>query len=114
MPISIDILREVKQTRLSTNSSFSDGFTTVAVVTPCQQSLFLTTSWSKGDVTRDDSQQQFLAQHSVAMLEQRCNYSKQCRNNVATLCCAKNRCCESSRVTSPLLLLLQEEVKNRL
>ena len=24
------------------------------------------------------------------------------RNNVATLCCAKNRCCESSRVTSPL------------
>ena len=36
------------------------------------------------------------------MLEQCCNYSKQCRNNVATLCCAKNRCCGSSRVTSPL------------
>ena len=35
------------------------------------------------------------------MLEQ-CNYSKQCRNSVATLCCAKNRRCESSRVTSPL------------
>ena len=35
------------------------------------------------------------------MLEQCCNYSKQCRNNVATLCCAKNRPCESSRVTSP-------------
>ena len=35
------------------------------------------------------------------MLEQCCNYSKQCRNNVATLCCAKNRRCESSRVTSP-------------
>ena len=29
-----------------------------------------------GDVTRDDSQRQFLAQHSVAMLEQCCNYSK--------------------------------------
>ena len=46
-----------------------------------------------------------LAQHSVAMLEQCCNHSKQCRNNVATLCCAKNRRCESSRVTSPLNLL---------
>ena len=41
------------------------------------------------DVTRDDSQRRFLAQHSVAMLEQCCNYSKQCRDNVATLCCAK-------------------------
>ena len=45
-------------------------------------------------------QRRFLAQHSVAMLEQCCNYSKHCRNNVATLCCAKNRRCESSRVTS--------------
>ena len=36
------------------------------------------------------------------MLEQCCNYSKQYRNNVATLCFAKNRRCESSRVTSPL------------
>ena len=36
------------------------------------------------------------------MLEQCCNYSKQCRNNVAKLCCVKNRRCESSRVTLPL------------
>ena len=36
------------------------------------------------------------------MLEQCCNHSKQCRNNVTTLCCAKSRCCESPRVTSPL------------
>ena len=56
---------------------------------------------SKGDVTRDDSQRQFLEQHSYAMLEQCSNYSKQCRNNVTTLCCAKNRRCESPRVTSP-------------
>ena len=55
----------------------------------------------KRDVTWDDSQRRFLAQHSVAMLEQRSNCSKQCRNNVATLCRAKNRRCESSRVTSP-------------
>ena len=55
----------------------------------------------KGDVTRDYSQRRFLAQHVVAMLEQCCNHSKQCRNNVATLCCAKNRPCESSRVISP-------------
>ena len=34
-----------------------------------------------------------LAQHSVAMMEQCCNHSKQCRAN--------NRRCESSRVTSP-------------
>ena len=103
-PTLIDKLREVKQTRLSTNSCFSDGLTTVAVVTPCHQRPLLTSSWSrrsKGDVTRDDSQQRFLAQHSVAMLEQLCNYSKQYRNNVATLFCAKNRRCESPRVTIP-------------
>ena len=34
-----------------------------------------------------------------------CNYSNQCRNNVATLCCAKNRRCESSRVTSSNITL---------
>ena len=55
----------------------------------------------KGDVTRNDLQRRFLAQHSVAMLEQCCNHSKQCRNNVATLCCAKNRRCKSSRITLP-------------
>ena len=38
------------------------------------------------------------------MLEQCCNHSKQCRNNVATLCCAKNRRCESSRLVSPFRL----------
>ena len=36
-------------------------------------------------VTREDSRRRFLAQHSVAMLEQCCNNSKQWRNNVATL-----------------------------
>ena len=54
-----------------------------------------------GDVTLDDSQRRFLVQHSVAMLEQCCSHSKQCGNNVATLCCPKNRRCESPRVTSP-------------
>ena len=48
-----------------------------------------------GDVTQDNSQRRFLARHSVKMLDQCCNYSKQCHNNVATLCCAKNRRCES-------------------
>ena len=33
-------------------------------------------------VTRDDSQRRFLAQHSIVMLEQRWNHSKQCRNAV--------------------------------
>ena len=35
-------------------------------------------------VTRDDSQRRFLVQHGIAMLEQCCDNSKQCRNNVAT------------------------------
>ena len=39
-----------------------------------------------------------LAQQTTAMLKQYCNLSKQCRNRVARLCCAKNRC-ESSCVT---------------
>ena len=56
---------------------------------------------SKGDVMRHDSQRLFLAQYSLAMLEQCCSHSKQCRNNVETLSCAKNRGCESSRVISP-------------
>ena len=55
---------------------------------------------TKGDAARNDSQRRLLAQHSVAMLERCCNHSKLCRNNVETLCCAKNRRCESSRITS--------------
>ena len=55
----------------------------------------------KGDITQDDSKRLFLAQHSVATLKQYCKHSKQCPNNVAMLCCAKNRRCESSRVKSP-------------
>ena len=43
---------------------------------------------TKGDVTRDDLHRRLLAQQSVAMLEQRCNYSQQCCN---AECCAKNR-----------------------
>ena len=51
--------------------------------------------------TRDDSQRRFLTQQSVTILVQCYDYSKQCRNNVATLCCDKNRRCESSCATSP-------------
>ena len=50
-------------------------------------------------------QRRFLAQHSIAMLGKCCSYLKQCRNNVAMLCCAKNRRCESFPVTSPLTSL---------
>ena len=56
-----------------------------------------------GDLTQDDSQRRFFAQHSVAMLEQCCNQSKQSRNNVEMMCCVKNRRCKSSRVTSHLI-----------
>lgn len=54
----------------------------------------------KGNVTWNDLQQELLAKHSVAMLEQSCNHSRQ-SGNFATLCCTKNRRCESSGVTSP-------------
>ena len=69
----------------------------VVAIVPCNITLsFLFLSQGlKGDVTRDDLQGRFLAQHSVAMLEQCCNHSKQCPNNVATMFC------ESSRATSP-------------
>ena len=40
------------------------------------------------------------------MLEQSCRHSKQCHNNVATLCRAKNRHCESSHVTLPIVIYL--------
>ena len=39
----------------------------------------------KGDATQDDLQQRFLGQHSITILGQCCNHSKQCRNNVAVL-----------------------------
>ena len=44
----------------------------------------------------------FLAQQSVATLLGHCFECLQHCSNVATLCCAKNGCCESSPVTSPL------------
>ena len=37
-----------------------------------------------GDVTQDNLQRRFLAQHRVQMLEQCCNLSKWCRNNVVS------------------------------
>ena len=49
-------------------------------------------------LTRDDSQRRFLAQNSAAVFEQCCNHTKQCRNNAATLCCAKNK--SSLRIVS--------------
>ena len=61
--------------------------------------LVLESKGLEGDVTEDDMQRRHLAQHSIAMLEQCWNHSKQCRDNITTLCCAKKRCCDSSRVT---------------
>ena len=62
---------------------------------------------SKGNVTRDDSQGRFFAQHSFGMLiKQCCNHSKQCRSasNVVMRLCAKNlRCADRHRGTSPQL-----------
>ena len=76
---------------LKTRKKFKLNLALVLVLVPTSQ----------GDATWDDSQRRFLARHGVAMLEQCCNHSKQRCNNAATLCCAKNRRCESSRVTSP-------------
>ena len=52
----------------------------------------------KGDVTRDDSQRRLLAHHSVATLLRHCFDWLQHCSNIAALCCAKNRCRESSCV----------------
>ena len=46
---------------------------------------------SKGDVTLDDSQQRFLAQHRVLALLRHCFEWVQHCSNIATLCFAKNR-----------------------
>ena len=57
----------------------------------------------QGDATRDDRQQRFLAHHSIATLLWHCFKWSQHWSNIATVCCTKNRCSESSRsVTSPL------------
>ena len=57
--------------------------------------------FTKGDITRDDSQRRFLAQHNLATLLRHCFKWLQHCCNIATPCCAKDRRCESSRVTSP-------------
>ena len=56
---------------------------------------------SKGDVTLDDSQRRFSAQHSVATLLRHCFEWLQHCSSIATMSCAKNRCCKSSHATSP-------------
>ena len=67
----------------------------------CGPSVSVSTEFDcKGDVTRDDSQRRFLAQHSVATLLRHCFEWLQHWSSIATLYCAKNRRCESSRVTS--------------
>ena len=66
---------------------------------------FSTAAGNKVDVTRDDSQRRFLAQHSVTTLLRPCFGWLQHCSRVATLCCAKNRRFKSSRVTLPLVLV---------
>ena len=67
----------------------------------CGPSVSVSTEFDcKGDVTRDDSQRRFLTQHSVATLLRHCFEWLQHWSSIATLYCAKNRRCESSRVTS--------------
>ena len=63
-------------------------------------------SWAKenffsrqGDVARDDSQRRFSTQSSVIMCWNRMLWPFE--TMLQRLCCAKNRRCESSRVTSP-------------
>ena len=69
--------------------------------TSCCFSAIIESLEFKGDVTRDDSQRRFLAQHSAAILLRHCFEWLQHCSNIATPCCTKNRRWESSRVTSP-------------
>ena len=69
--------------------------------------------YTKGDVTRDDSQRRFLAQHSVATLLRHCFEWLQLCSSIAALCCAKNRRCESSLAAKPWLTTLWEKKWNQ-
>ena len=53
---------------------------------------------AKGDVSWNDSQQRFLAQHSITALLRHCFEWLQYCSNIATLCCTKYRRCQSSSV----------------
>ena len=54
----------------------------------------------KGDGTRSDMQRRFLAQQSITTLLRYClRWSQHC-SHIANSCCAKNRRCESCRVTN--------------
>ena len=56
--------------------------------------IILITRFFKSYIKRREfSLRRIFAQHSIAMSKQCCNHFKPCRNNVAMLCCAKNRCC---------------------
>ena len=49
-----------------------------------------------------DSQRRFLVQITITILLRHCFEWLQHCSNIAALCCAQNRRCESSHVTSPL------------
>ena len=61
----------------------------------------------KGNVTRGNWQRRFLAQQRVAMLEQCCNYSKQCHNNV------KQRCVSLKNVVANRLVYCNGRIFDR-
>ena len=58
-------------------------------------------SGDKSWLLDDTKKRRLLPQHSVATLLRHCFQWLQHCSNIAALCCAKNRRCESSRVTSP-------------
>ena len=60
----------------------------------------VTETWA--DVSRDNSQRRFLAQYIVTTMFWYCFEWLQHCFNIATMCCAENRRCESSRLTSSL------------
>ena len=88
--------REARSYERGARSAIEPGPTT-----PDQKTKRTTLRKSKGDVTRDDSQRRFSAQHSVATLLRHCFEWLQHCSSIATMSCVKNRCCESSGVTSP-------------
>ena len=71
----------------------------------------VTETWA--DVSRDNSQRRFLAQYIVTTLFWYCFEWLQHCFNIATMCCAKNRCCESSRLTSSLWCGKRGKKKNK-
>ena len=67
----------------------------------CTKSVIHVQGWCSANLKVMLHGTKFATQHSITASLQHCLESLQHCSNIATLCCPKNRHCESPRVTSP-------------